>query len=58
MTAYLLERAWVGGRVQDDVLVEVEGGRFTRVEAAGVSRGVERSSPPPVARRGSSGSPA
>ena len=42
MTAYLLERAWVGGRVQDDVLVEVEDGRFARVEAAGVSRGVER----------------
>jgi formiminoglutamate deiminase len=43
MTAYLLERAWVCGRVQDDVLVEVEGGRFTRVEpvAAG-ARGVER----------------
>ena len=36
MTAYLLERAWLpspdGGRVHDDVLVEVAGGRFARVE--------------------------
>ncbi len=32
MTAYLLERAWVEGRVEDDVLVEIEAGRFTRVE--------------------------
>ena len=36
MTAYLLERAWLpspdGGRVHDDVLVEVAGGRFVRVE--------------------------
>lgn len=31
MTAYLLERAWVGDRFLDDVLVEVEGGRFTSV---------------------------
>lgn len=31
-TAYLLERAWVGGRVHEDVLVEVAGGRFTRVD--------------------------
>ncbi|SEB80463.1 formiminoglutamate deiminase [Nocardioides exalbidus] len=31
MTAYLLERAWVGGAVRDDVLVEVEDGRFTSV---------------------------
>ncbi|WP_300643849.1 formimidoylglutamate deiminase [Nocardioides sp.] len=39
MTTYLLERAWLpspdGGRVHDDVLVEVEGGRFTRVEVGG-----------------------
>ena len=27
--AYLLERAWVDGAVRDDVLVEVEDGRFT-----------------------------
>jgi formiminoglutamate deiminase len=31
MTAYLLERAWVDGAVRDDVLVEVEDGRFTSV---------------------------
>lgn len=31
MTAYLLERAWLGDRVHDDVLVEVEDGRFTSV---------------------------
>ncbi|PKH37830.1 formiminoglutamate deiminase [Nocardioides alpinus] len=31
MTAYLLERAWLGDRFADDVLVEVEGGRFTSV---------------------------
>jgi len=32
VTSYLLERAWVDGAVRDDVLVEVEDGRFTRVE--------------------------
>ncbi|GAA1476999.1 formimidoylglutamate deiminase [Nocardioides aestuarii] len=31
-TSYLLERAWVGGRVEADVLVEIADGRFTRVE--------------------------
>ncbi len=31
-TAYVLERAWVGGAVADDVLVEIADGRFTRVE--------------------------
>lgn len=31
MTAYLLERAWVGDSFRDDVLVEVEDGRFTSV---------------------------
>ena len=31
MSAYLLERAWVEGAVHDDVLVEIEGGRFTQV---------------------------
>ncbi|HEY0643363.1 MAG TPA: formimidoylglutamate deiminase [Nocardioides sp.] len=31
MTAYLLEHAWVGGTFRDDVLVEVEDGRFTSV---------------------------
>ncbi len=33
--SYLLERAYVDGSVQDDVLVEIEGGRFTRVEVGG-----------------------
>ena len=31
MTSYLLERAWVDGAVRDDVLVEIEASRFTRV---------------------------
>ncbi|WGL51386.1 formimidoylglutamate deiminase [Nocardioides sp. BP30] len=31
MSRYVLERAWVGGRVRDGVVVEVEQGRFTRV---------------------------
>jgi formiminoglutamate deiminase len=31
-TAYLLERAWVDGVVQDHVLVEIEDGRFSTVE--------------------------
>jgi formiminoglutamate deiminase len=35
MTAYLLERAWVDGAVHDDVLVEIEDGRFVRVEVGG-----------------------
>jgi formiminoglutamate deiminase len=30
-TSYLLERAWVGGAIRDDVLVEIEDGRFTSV---------------------------
>ena len=33
--AYLLERAWVDGAVLDDVLVEIEDGRFTKVEPVG-----------------------
>ncbi|HWJ67109.1 MAG TPA: formimidoylglutamate deiminase [Nocardioides sp.] len=33
MTAYLLEHAWVDGRVRDTVRVEVEHGRITSVEA-------------------------
>jgi len=37
MTAYLLERAWVDGAVRDDVLVEIEDGRFTSVTSAGLS---------------------
>jgi formiminoglutamate deiminase len=36
-TAYLLERAWVDGAVRDDVLVEIDGGRFTTVEPDGQS---------------------
>jgi formiminoglutamate deiminase len=43
VTTYSLQRAWLpsddGGRVHDDVLVEVADGRFTRVEA-GVEVGV------------------
>ncbi len=35
MTAYLLERAWVDGAVHDDVLVEIERGRFTSVTVDG-----------------------
>ena len=31
-TSYLLERAWVDGAVHDDVLVEIEDGRFSRVD--------------------------
>ncbi len=33
--SYLLERAWVDGAVHDDVVVEIEDGRFTRVEVPG-----------------------
>ena len=36
-TSYLLERAWVDGEVRDDVLVEIEDGRFARVQAGGSS---------------------
>jgi formiminoglutamate deiminase len=32
MTSYLLERAWVDGRVRSTVRVEIEDGRFTAVE--------------------------
>jgi formiminoglutamate deiminase len=35
--AYLLERAWVDGAVHDDVLVEIEDGRFTSVTLRGRS---------------------
>jgi formiminoglutamate deiminase len=34
VTSYLLERAWVDGAMQDDVLVEIEDGRFTTVSVA------------------------
>jgi formiminoglutamate deiminase len=36
-SSYLLERAWVDGAVQDDVLVEIEGTRFTSVTSPGDS---------------------
>ncbi len=36
-SAYVLERAWVGGAVVDDVRVEIEDGRFVTVEPAGQS---------------------
>jgi formiminoglutamate deiminase len=42
VSAYLLERAWVGGAVHDDVLVEIEDGRFVRVEAGGPSASTTR----------------
>ncbi|HET9421623.1 MAG TPA: formimidoylglutamate deiminase [Nocardioides sp.] len=42
MTAYLLERAWVDGAVRDDMLVEIEDGRFARVEAGGRSDAATR----------------
>lgn len=37
-TAYLLERAWVAGAIQDDVVVEIEDGRFASVTPGGVDR--------------------
>ncbi|MBO0841704.1 MAG: amidohydrolase family protein, partial [Nocardioides sp.] len=37
MTAYLLERAWVGDRVRDRVRVEIDGGRFGLVEPDSVA---------------------
>ncbi len=37
-SSYLLERAWVDGRVQDDVRVEIEDGRFTSVTPVGGPR--------------------
>ena len=46
MTAYRLERAWVDGRVQDDVLVEIEGGRFTSVTPRGRVVGLEGDATP------------
>ena len=36
-SAYVLERAWVDGAVRDDVLVEIDDGRFVRVEVDGRS---------------------
>ncbi len=40
MTAYLLEHAWVDGRVRDTVRVEVEHGRITAVEPDATTTGV------------------
>jgi formiminoglutamate deiminase len=37
-TAYVLERAWIEGEVRDDVLVEIEAGRFTSVTPEWQSR--------------------
>ncbi len=37
-STYRLERAWVDGAVHEDVLVEVEDGRFTSVDLAAVAR--------------------
>ncbi|HEX6149901.1 formimidoylglutamate deiminase [Nocardioides sp.] len=51
-SAYHLERAWVAGAVHDDVLVEIDDGRFTRVEPRarvqdlGVDDSVTKSSVP------------
>ncbi|WP_028643971.1 formimidoylglutamate deiminase [Nocardioides sp. URHA0020] len=42
-SAYLLERAWVDGAVLDDVLVEIEDGRFTAV-TPGTSRPDDKAS--------------
>ncbi len=42
-SSYLLERAWVDGAVRADVLVEISGGRFTRVSPA--DRGNPRDTP-------------
>ena len=36
-TSYLLERAYVDGTVHDDVLVEIEDGRFSKVEIGGTA---------------------
>ena len=38
-TSYLLERAWVDDVVQDDVLVEIEDGRFVRSRSVGPRMG-------------------
>ena len=51
-TSYLLERAWVDGAVHDDVLVEIEDGRFTSVTPATGSLAC-RALQPPTERRDS-----
>ena len=42
MTSLLLERAWVDGAMQDDVLVEIEDGRFASVTSGRADAPVER----------------
>jgi formiminoglutamate deiminase len=37
-SAYVLERAWIDGAVHNDVLVEIEGGRFSNVGGSGQAR--------------------
>ena len=44
--SYLLELAWVDGAVRDDVLVEIEDGRFTSVEVRGQDRSLARDPSP------------
>lgn len=46
-SAYLLERAWIDGAVRDDMLVEIEDGRFTAVAPVGAVRGSEGDTPGP-----------
>jgi formiminoglutamate deiminase len=41
-TSYLLERGYVDGAVRDDVLVEIDAGRFTGVTAGSTATRVER----------------
>jgi formiminoglutamate deiminase len=42
VTGLLLERAWVDGAFQDDVIVEIEDGRFTSVTTGGAPERAER----------------
>jgi formiminoglutamate deiminase len=51
-TTYLLERAWVDGAVRDRVRVEIEAGRFSRVEVEGEDPGDPRTSGDAVTLRG------
>ena len=41
-SSYLLERGWVDGAVHDDVLVEIDDGRFVGVEVGGESAAATR----------------
>jgi formiminoglutamate deiminase len=40
-TSYLLERAWVDGAVHDDVMVEIDDGRFTAVQPGAATSDAE-----------------